>query len=359
MTGAGDDTIAVRADEALDEAALAAWLRGQGIPGSDGALAVRQFGGGKANITYLLDLGGHEYVLRRPPLGPVAKGAHDMAREHAVLSRLHEAFAPAPRALAFCGDHGVLGADFFVMERRRGVVVRERMPAAYASIDDAAPRMGNALVDTLADLHAVDYAAIGLDGIGRPDGFLERQLDGWHRRWLAARVDEVPTMDAVHAWLVANLPASQRVALVHNDYKLDNVMLAAADPGKVVAVFDWDMCTLGDPLSDLGALLTYWRQPDDPAQFQAMAMMPDDPRFPDRAALVARYAERAGLDVSGIAWYHALGLYRLAVILAQIYVRYHRGQTVDARFKPFGRFAALAGEWAERVTGTRGALRSA
>lgn len=351
MTGAGDDTIAVRADEALDEAALAAWLRGQGIPGSDGTLAVRQFGGGKANLTYLLELGGHEYVLRRPPLGPVAKGAHDMAREHTVLARLHEAFPPAPRALAFCNDHGVLGADFFVMERRRGVVVRERMPAAYAGIDDAALRMGHALVDTLADLHAVDYAAIGLDGIGRPEGFLERQLDGWHRRWLAARVDEVPAMDAVHEWLVANLPASQRVALVHNDYKLDNVMLAAADPGKVVAVFDWDMCTLGDPLSDLGALLTYWRQPDDPAQFQAMAMMPDDPRFPDRAALVARYASRTGLDVGNIAWYHALGLYRLAVILAQIYVRYHRGQTADARFKPFGKFTALAANWARREAG--------
>jgi aminoglycoside phosphotransferase (APT) family kinase protein len=340
VTGGADaaetpETIEVRPDERLDEPRLSEYLRGK-LPGSERPLRVRQFGGGAANLTYLLDFEGEEYVLRRPPLGPVAPSAHDMGREFRVLSTLHRVFAPAPRALLSCEDPMVLGAPFFVMERRRGVVVRRTFPSIYASQPDAPRRMAEALVDTLVDLHAVDYASLGLEGLGKAAGFVDRQIEGWRRRWEAARLEDVPDMDLVHRWLADHRPGGGSASLVHNDYKLDNVMLAADDPGRLVAVFDWDMCTLGDPLSDLGALLTYWSEPGDPAPLRATAMMPADPRFPAREGLVERYAQRSGRDVSGIAYYHVLGLYRLAVIAAQIYVRFRRGQTQDRRFAAFG-----------------------
>jgi len=326
-----DDTIEVRPGERFDEDRLAAYLRDQ-LPGADQPLTVRQFGGGKANLTYLLDYGSHQYVLRRPPLGPVAEKAHDMKREYTVLSRLHEAYPLAPEAYLYCPDEDVIGADFFIMERRRGVVIRETMPEAFVDIDDAPPRASRALIDALVELHAVDYEAIGLGELGQPDGFIERQIEGWYRRWHAAKTAELESMDGVYHWLKEHTPSDARAALVHNDYKLDNLMLADDDPARAVAVFDWDMCTLGDPLSDLGALLTYWAQPDDPAPFRQIAMMPIDGRFPSRAELVERYTAQSGRDVSDIHFYHALGLYRLTVIIAQIYIRYKRGQTQDERF---------------------------
>ena len=331
MSDSTTDTIDVRPDEDFDHDALASYLEDR-LPGADAPMAVRQFGGGAANLTYLLDFGGAEYVLRRPPLGPVAASAHDMQREYRVLSKLYKHFPPAPKAFLYCDDEDIIGAPFQVMERRRGRVIRTRMPEDWNDLDDAPQRMSRALVDALADFHAVDYEAIGLGDLGKPDGFIERQIDGWHRRWQAAKTADLEPMDGVYHWLKAHVPDDSDAALVHNDYKLDNLMLSADDPGDAVAVFDWDMCTLGDPLSDLGALLTYWAQPDDPEPLRQMAMMPVDARFPTRDELVARYAAQSGRDVSNIHFYHALGLYRLTVIIAQIYIRYKRGQTEDARF---------------------------
>lgn len=345
------DTIPVRPDERIDETRLAAYLRGQ-LDGSDQPLTVRQFGGGVANLTYLLDYGACQYVLRRPPLGPVAPSSHDMSREYRVLSMLHRAFPVAPRAFLFCDDSAIIGAPFFVMERRRGVVVRKSVPDEFASVPDAPRRMSEALIDTLAAFHAVDHAALGLETLGKPAGFIARQVEGWYGRWQNARLDDLPEMDAVYAWLAANQPPASAPTLVHNDYKLDNVMLAAGDPGQIVAVFDWDMCTLGDPLSDLGALLTYWSQPDDPPYLQAAAMMPvGDPRFLTRDQLVSRYAAKSGRDVSHIHFYHALGLFRLVVIAAQIYLRYQRGQTQDARFDAFKLMIPLIARRAAEVAG--------
>jgi aminoglycoside phosphotransferase (APT) family kinase protein len=346
-----DDTIEVRADERLDEARLTDHLRGR-LPRAEGTATVRQFGGGAANLTYLLRYGPAEYVLRRPPLGPVAPSSHDMAREFRVLSVLHRAFPPAPRAFHFCEDASVIGAPFFVMERRHGVVVRREVPPAYRELPDAPRRMSLALVDALADLHAVDYVGLGLESLGKPAGFLERQIEGWRGRWEKAKLEDLPDMTWVHDWLRERCPVSGSASLVHNDYKLDNVMLAADDPGRLVAVLDWDMCTLGDPLADLGALLCYWTEPDDAPAFRAMSMMPASSGFPSRAELVARYTERSGRDVREIGFYHVLGLYRLAVIAAQIFVRFHRGQTRDQRFAAFGPLvgvvAAAARERAER-----------
>ncbi len=344
-----DDTILVRPDERFEEERLAAYLRGQ-LPGSENPLTVRQFGGGAANLTYLLDYGTHEYVLRRPPLGPVAKSAHDMSREYRVLSRLYQAFPYAPRAFLYCEDRDVIGADFFVMERRRGVVVRRSLPPEFAGMPDAPRRMSEVLVDALAEFHAVDYEAIGLGDLGKPAGFIERQVEGWYKRWLAAKTDDLPEMETVYHWLRDNLPQTTRFSLVHNDYKLDNVMLAADDPGRVVAIFDWDMCTLGDPLSDLGALLTYWTEPDDPPYLQAAAMMPvGDLGFMSRAELVERYAQKSGRSVRDIRFYHALGVFRVVVIIAQIYIRYARGQTQDERFAAFEMMMPLMARAAQEI----------
>jgi aminoglycoside phosphotransferase (APT) family kinase protein len=344
-----DDTIPVRADEQLDEARLAAYLRGK-LPGAEQLLTVRQFGGGAANLTYLLDYGTHEYVLRRPPLGPLAKAAHDMHREYKVLSVLHRAFPYAPQAYLYCDDRDIMGADFFVMERRQGVVVRRRLLDVYAQPADAPRRMSLALVDALAELHAVDYAAIGLADLGRPSGYIERQIEGWYKRWQAAKTEDVAEMDAVYGWLKEHIPASAYVSLVHNDYKLDNIMLAADDPGRIVAIFDWDMCTLGDPLADLGALLAYWSEPTDPAYLQSTSMMPTgDLGFPTRAELVERYAEKSGRSVKEINFYHTLGLFRIVVIIAQIYIRYLRGQTQDQRFAALGPTVPLTARAAQAV----------
>ena len=329
------DTISVRPDERLDEQIVSEFLRGK-LPGTDNSLTVRQFGGGAANLTYLLDYGSHEYVLRRPPLGPVAPSAHDMARESKVLLKLWEAFPLAPRAYLFSDDESIVGAPFFVMERRHGIVVRDSIPSVYDGWSDAPARMSRTLVETLSDLHAVDFEALGLGDLGRPAGFIRRQIEGWRRRWQAAKLEDLPAMDAVYRWLRENEPPERALSLVHNDYKLDNVMLDVADPGHVVAVFDWDMCTLGDPLSDVGALLAWWCLPDDPPHFRTMAMMPLDIRFLRREELIAHYAEHSGRDLSSIHFYHALSLFRVTVIIAQIYVRYVRGQTQDKRFAAFG-----------------------
>lgn len=341
------DTICVRAEETLDEERLTSFLRGR-IDGADGPLEVRQFGGGAANLTYLLRFGSREYVLRRPPLGPVAPTSHDMKREYDVLSVLHQAFPKAPMAYLYWGKPEVAGAPFILMERRRGVVVRKSMPAAYAGSRDAPIRMSQALIDTLAELHSVDYSQLGLDGLGRPEGFVQRQVAGWLSRWREVGHEGSAEMEEVGDWLSRRIPQSRSFSLVHNDYKLDNVMLGFDDPGRIEAVLDWDMCTLGDPLSDLGALLAYWSEPSDPPPLRAMAMMPGE-GFPGRRWLVERYAERSGLNLDSIGFYHVLGLFRVAVIVAQIHVRYRRGQTSDKRFETFGQLVPILAQAALQI----------
>ena len=344
------DTIQVRADESFDEKKLAAYLKDR-LPGATQSPLVRQFGGGVANLTYLLDFDTHQYVLRRPPLGPVAKSAHDMRREYKVLSVLHQVFPYAPRAFLYCDDPSVIGADFFVMERRQGIVVRRSMPPEFAALPDAPLQMSTTLVDALAEFHAVDYRAIGLGDLGEPDGFITRQIEGWYKRWHAAKTEDVPDMDATYNWLKSHQPNTSAYSLVHNDYKLDNVMFDSANPGKMVAIFDWDMCTLGDPLNDLGAMLSYWTETTDPTYFQGMSMMPTGLGFMTRRELTERYAMKSGRSIHDIHFYHALGLFRLTVIIAQIYIRYHRGQTQDQRFAAFGKMIPLMARAALETTG--------
>ncbi|MBM3695905.1 MAG: phosphotransferase family protein [Actinobacteria bacterium] len=344
------DTAPIRPEERFDEARVAAYLRDH-LPDlvGDGPIAFEQFPGGRANLTYLVRAGGGELVLRRPPLGPVAPGSHDMAREHAVLSVLHRAYPPAPRAYLLCTDPGVMGAPFFVMERRRGTVVRESWPASLPATDAFRRRLGENVVDALANLHRVDYRALGLEGLGRPEGFVARQVAGWVDRWNRAKDVEVPAMEELGAWFPGAVPAPQGAVLLHNDFKLDNLIVSGS--GEVVAVLDWDMATLGDPLIDLGSTLAYWAEPGDAlyALFSSgggslSGVMP-------RSGVVERYGAATGFDATGLAFYHAFGLFRVAVIIQQIYLRYRRGQTSDARFVVLGALVPLLAEEARRAAG--------
>ena len=337
------EVIEVRTDEKFDQARLADYLKGR-LEGADASLSVQQFGGGHANLTYLLRYGegdgAVEYVLRRPPLGPVAKSAHDMSREYRALSVLWKGFPLAPRAVVYCDDESIIGADFFVMERRGGVVVRGEVPPEFGGGRDpvANRSLSQAVVDTLVQFHSVDPKQVGLEGLGRPDGFLERQVQGWSGRLDRARTHDLPVADEVSRWLRDNLPDSPTPTLLHNDWKLDNMAVAADDPGRCVAVYDWDMCTLGDPLCDFGTLLSSWVNRGEGATGPG-AMPTQTEGFMAREEALVRYGELSGRDMSTMPYYHVFGTFKMAVVLQQIYVRYHRGQTQDERFAGMGKVA--------------------
>ena len=338
------DTTAVRPEEQLDIAALATWL---GRP-----VQLEQFPGGHSNLTYLVKLDGVEYVLRRPPLGPVAPKAHDMAREFRVLRAVHPVFPAAPEPFALCEDPAVIGAPFYLMERRRGLVVRRDIPPQIGADLPLRRRVGEALLDLLVRLHAVDADRAPVSDIGRPAGFLERQLAGWAGRWQRARTRDLPAMDRLVEWLSARMPSPVEATLLHNDYKLDNVMLDPADPARIVAVLDWEMAALGDPLIDLGILLCYWPQPGDPAERRdSISAVTAAPGWPSRAELVDRYAAATGRDVSRIDYYEVFAIFKLAVVLQQIYRRYHIGQTSDGRFAVLDQRVLGLVQVAEELTG--------
>ena len=344
------ELIAARPDERLDTTRLAPWLC-ERLAGAEAPVEVAQFGGGHANLTYLLRFGETEYVLRRPPLGPVAPSAHDMRREFRVLSKLHRHFSLAPASYLYCDDESVIGAPFQVMERRRGTVIRKRTPDRF---DDPRlkARIALMVVDTLADLHLLDREAAGLGDLGRPEGFVQRQLEGWAKRWEAARHEDNPEMDRLIVWLRDHLPAPGPVALVHNDYKLDNILVNCEDPSRPVAILDWDMCTGGDALVDLGYLLNQWVEADDdPRWIEASSMPTAEPGYPARASAIQRYAERTGFDVEGIDWYFALATMKFAVVIQQIFIRWRRGQTRDERFARYDQRAREGVEKACRIAG--------
>jgi aminoglycoside phosphotransferase (APT) family kinase protein len=326
----------VRAGEALDWAALEAWLRprlDEVLPGARGPIEVLQFPHGSANLTYLLRVGAQELVLRRPPFGQIAPGAHDMKREFRVLSRLWRHFDRAPRAYLFCDDPAVLGADFFVMERRRGEVIRDSMPPALRPHPDVGRRVAFALVSAMAELHALDPAACGLGDLGRPDGFVDRQLDGWAKRWALARpAGADDAMERIHERLARAKPGPGRASIVHNDLKLDNCQFAPDNPDRVTAIFDWDMTTLGDPLVDLGTLLNYWPDPADTEATQrgtrpGLARM----GLPARAEITARYAALTGTDPAAARWWEAFALWKTVVVVVQLHRRWVRGESTDPR----------------------------
>ncbi|GIW41596.1 MAG: phosphotransferase family protein [Candidatus Binatia bacterium] len=348
------ETISVRPEEDFDRTRLAEYLRGK-LPGSEGPLEVLQFAGGHANLTYLLRYGETEYVLRRPPLGPVPPGAHDMGREYRVLSVLYRAYPYAPRAYLYCDDPSVIGAPFFVMERRHGIVVRRTIPPEFGGGEDAGTnrKISEVLIDKLAELHEVDYRAVGLEKLGKPEGFLRRQVEGWKARYERSKTKEQPLVDELYRWLDEHLPPSPPPTLLHNDWRLDNIMLDARDPGRCAAVFDWDMCTVGDPLADVGTLFSLWVEAGEGFDDAPPVGMPSTvPGFLRRREALERYARIRGVDVSRVPYYYVFGLFKIGVVLQQIYYRYARGQTHDERFRTFGQLAELLFEIAHERSRT-------
>ena len=330
----------VRDEEQLDWAKLVAHLSGK-LDGVDQPLTIKQFRGGHSNLTYLLRFGDKEWVVRRPPFGPLPVGGHDMAREYRVLSRLWEAYQPAPRAMLFSDDESIIGAPFFIMERRTGFVIknREPLPDWLATRPEWLSKLSAGFIDAVADLHAVDYRKIGLDGLGKPAGFLERQTVNWMKRWEAAKTSEVPLMEKLGKWFVENIPPPQPPALIHNDFYLHNTMIDPADPGHIVGVFDWEMSTIGDPLVDVGLALNYWREKDDPEELLNAPRAINYtllPGFFSRDDLIQRYAARSHRDLSNIYFYWAWAHWKNATVGQQIYARYVRGQTTDPRFADMG-----------------------
>jgi aminoglycoside phosphotransferase (APT) family kinase protein len=326
-----DPTKAVRAGEELDARALAQFL------GWD-EVRVSQFPSGHSNLTYLVEGGaqGHtrQLVLRRPPFGAksVGKTAHDMGREHRILSRLHAVYPPAPKPVAYTEDTAIIGAPFYVMERIVGVILRRDPPAGLVG-PTTAHSLGEAFIDNLATLHALDYAAAGLGELGKPDGYVERQVRGWAERYQKARTDDIPNMQFLEKWLIDNMPKESGAALIHNDYKYDNLVLAADDLTRIIGVLDWEMSTVGDPLMDLGTALSYWVHADDPPDLQAVRMCATHlPGSLTRGELLSRYRERTGRDIPNIVFYYCFALFKSCGVVQQIYWRYKEGLTHDERF---------------------------
>jgi aminoglycoside phosphotransferase (APT) family kinase protein len=352
-----NDTRAVRAGEELDVPRLLAWLRerlpARGIAGLDLSPdpVITQFPGGHSNLTYLLTFGDVDIVIRRPPFGPVPPTAHDMAREFRWLSAMHRVFPLAPRPYLLCEDTSVIGAVFYAMERRTGVVVRAQEPPALADNLGARRSVSEAMVDTLANLHAVDVGRDGLEALGKPSGFVERQVRGWSERWERSRTTERPEMDALSKWLREHLPGDPPTpSVVHGDFKLDNVMFDPGNLGRVVAVFDWEMSALGDPLVDLGILLAYWSPTSPPEQRDALTTVTHQPGYLTASEIVERYAARSSRDVSNIRYYEVFALFKIAVVIQQIYYRWVKGQTSDPRFASFdARVAYLANHAAQLI----------
>ena len=326
-----DQAGAVRAGEELDLLRLQPFL--QNHFGHDGRVSIEQFPSGYSNLTYLVRLGSREVVLRRPPFGSKVPSAHDMFREYGVLSKLHQAYPAAPRALLYCDDPGILGVPFYLMEPLRGVILRRDPPPGMFLPPETAQRLSQAFLDNLARLHSLDYAAIGLGDFGKPQGYLERQVKGWIERYHNSRTDDRPEVELISDWLVRQMPVSSATALIHNDYKYDNVVLDPDDLTRIIGVLDWEMCTLGDPLTDLGTALAYWTDPNDPEDLHEIRSAPTIlPGTLRRTELVERYAAVTGRHTGDMVFYLAFARFKVAVIIQQIYYRYAQGLTRDERF---------------------------
>ena len=330
----------VRSEDAFDVGRVASWLREHGAPDADlvGNPEVRQFVGGASNLTYLLRYAGRDLVLRRPPPGTKAKGAHDMRREHDIQAALAPLVTVVPRMVAYCDDESVIGSEFYVMERVDGTILRRDLPPDLADHRERVEQLCCNAVDVLVALHEVDVKASGLGRLDRGDGYVRRQVEGWSGRYRRARTEDVPDFEATIAWLETHQPADRPHVLIHNDFRFDNLVLATNDPTRVVGVLDWEMATVGDPLMDLASALAYWVQADDPPAFLAMRRQPTHaPGMLTRSQVVERYASARQLEVTPGQWrfYDVFGAFRLAAIAQQIYYRFHHGETSNPAYGEF------------------------
>ncbi|MEM9929241.1 MAG: phosphotransferase family protein [Bacteroidota bacterium] len=326
----------VRPHEVQDWPKLESYLRDQ-LPKLEGSFSVQQFYGGHANLTYLLCFGDQEMVLRRPPFGKLAPGTHSMSREYRVLSALAPHYDRAPKAYHYCDDDSVIGAPFILMERCEGVIIRRSMAPAFAEMEEVEQSVSKAMIEAMAALHSLDVDQAGLTHLGKPEGYLDRQLAGCAKRWSLAETEPTPGMPAVLERLAKQIPTPQKVSVVHHDIKLDNCQFQPDNPHRVTTILDWDMTTLGDPLLDFGASLSFWPDPLLKGYNKVPVLPQGD--FPSKDQLKAWYAEFTGLDLSGFAWYEALSYCKTAVIAQQLYKRYADGATKDQRMAVFGGLA--------------------
>jgi aminoglycoside phosphotransferase (APT) family kinase protein len=331
-----DQSTRIRSGEELDAAIIDAYLKAN-IPGLSGEAKISQFPGGASNLTYLIEYPQQEFVLRRPPFGHKAKSAHDMGREYRILNQLNAGFPYCPKAYVHCIDESVIGAEFYVMERVKGIILRSDMPAELNFSAEQTTALCKSFIDKLVELHNVDYNACGLGDLGKPEGYVERQIKGWSDRYEKALTPDAPTWEPVKAWLNDKMPADHhKPGIVHNDYRFDNVILDPNNPMQIIGVLDWEMTTIGDPLMDLGNTLAYWIEAGDPAPVQLMRRQPSNaPGMLTRQQFVDYYAEKAGIEIKSFDFYYTYGLFRLAGIVQQIYYRFYHGQTQDKRFAQF------------------------
>jgi len=321
----------VREGEGLDLGVLGGYLS-EHAPEVGEIVEVLQFPGGYSNLTYLLKgKDGGEYVLRRPPFGAKIKSAHDMGREFRVLSALKPIYAKVPKPIVHCEDEEVLGAPFYVMERVKGVILRQRVPKGIEMTTELMRSISEAVIDNLVDLHALDVYKHDLVGMGKPEGYVERQVEGWIRRYYKAQTDDIKAMDMLAEWMRANRPADIQPSMIHNDYKYDNVVLNPSNLGEIMAVLDWEMATVGDPLMDFGTTLAYWAEEKDHPFLKGFSLASFKGNL-TREEVVVRYAERSGRDVSNILFYFAYACFKIGVIGQQIYARYKKGYSKDPRF---------------------------
>ncbi|TCJ28315.1 phosphotransferase family protein [Nocardioides jejuensis] len=343
---------AVRAEDSFDVAAVDTWLRANadGSAWGDGLPEVQQFSGGASNLTYLLRYPAKDLILRRPPAGTKAAGAHDMGREFRIQAALAPVFPYVAPMVGLCTDAAVLGSDFYVMERLVGSIPRKDFEVALTP--EQVRAVCTNTLDLLVSLHAVDPAAAGLDVLGKGEGYVERQVSGWTKRYRDAHTDNVSDMEDVMAWLAAHQPADRGSCLIHNDFRFDNVVFSDDDPTRPIGLLDWELATIGDPLMDLGCVLSYWIEAGDDDMWQLVRMQPTNADgMLTRAEVVAYYCERAGLEVSpeALRFYEVYGLFRLAGIAQQIYYRFHHGQTTNPRFEHFWMFVNMLGDRARAV----------
>ena len=344
-----DSATSIRPGEELDEKKLETYLR-QHLPEAGPGFVLKQFPGGHSNLTYLVVLGGKEYVLRRPPFGSQVKSAHDMGREFKVLSSLSKVYSPAPKPMVFCRDRDIIDADFYLMERIQGVIYRSRPPEDFSLTKEEIRETCVAFVENLVRLHQIDYRTAGLADLRRQGQYTERQVKGWTKRYFNSKTDDIPEIEATMEWLGERIPPDSDAVIVHNDYKFDNIVLSPGNPSEIIGVLDWEMATIGDPLMDLGTALGYWAQNEDEEEIKTVqSFLTALPGALTREEVAAFYSDLSGREIPNLTFYYVYALFKLAVIVQQIYYRYHQGLTQDPRFAKMIDMVRALGKKSQRV----------
>ena len=324
-----NDSFSAPTEEQINWKMVETYLRFHLEELSGESMQIKKFSEGYSNLTYLIQIGDWEGVLRRPPFGSIPPKAHDMEREYRILQKIHPVFPLAPKPYLFCDDHSVMDKHFYVMEKKSGVVLDDQLPSEYET-GETARIISETVVNTLVQLHSIDIEKEGLVELGHPEGYLERQIHGWIKRYQRVKTDEINGVDEIEKWLAGNIPLSQQATIVHNDIKLNNMMLSSEDPSKAVGVFDWELSTVGDPLTDLASALVHWAEKGDPET--GLATITTAPGFIRRREFLEQYALKTKRDVSQIDYYLTFAFYKLAAILQQINYRWKQGEVKDGRF---------------------------